>query len=295
MPTHCPECGTELAPREGGRRRHPLPQRAVLPGAAAGADLPRRRPRRVRHRGARLRGGDRPAAGRACVHGRGRPLRPRRGEAAARVAVLHHARTASLSANGRQAARPTCRAARTGRCGGCSSRCRSGTSARRPRGRWPATSRSIDRDPRPRPRRSSPPSTASARPSPRRSGSGSTSTGTAAIVDEVARGRRPDGGRAGRRRRRGTLEGLTVVVTGSPRRVQPRRGEGGDPGARRQGRRARCRRRPTSSSSGTNPGSKYDKAVQLGVPILDEAGFRRLLELGPSGVAPSDEVPADAG
>ncbi len=32
---------------------------------------------------------------------------------------------------------------------------------------------------------------------------------------------------------------------------------------------------------GENPGSKYDKAVQLGVPILDEAGFKALLAEGP--------------
>ncbi|WP_207931277.1 NAD-dependent DNA ligase LigA [Streptomyces sp. 8K308] len=32
---------------------------------------------------------------------------------------------------------------------------------------------------------------------------------------------------------------------------------------------------------GESPGSKYDKAVQLKVPILDEAGFRLLLERGP--------------
>ncbi|WP_449657364.1 NAD-dependent DNA ligase LigA [Streptomyces millisiae] len=32
---------------------------------------------------------------------------------------------------------------------------------------------------------------------------------------------------------------------------------------------------------GESPGSKYDKAVQLKVPILDEAGFRQLLERGP--------------
>jgi DNA ligase (NAD+) len=32
---------------------------------------------------------------------------------------------------------------------------------------------------------------------------------------------------------------------------------------------------------GENPGSKHDKAVELGVPVLDEAGFRRLLEEGP--------------
>jgi len=32
---------------------------------------------------------------------------------------------------------------------------------------------------------------------------------------------------------------------------------------------------------GENPGSKYDKAVELGIPVLDEAGFRVLLEQGP--------------
>ena len=46
MPTHCPDCGTALAPGEGGRRRHPLPERPVVPGAVARAGVPRRRPRR---------------------------------------------------------------------------------------------------------------------------------------------------------------------------------------------------------------------------------------------------------
>ena len=36
--------------------------------------------------------------------------------------------------------------------------------------------------------------------------------------------------------------------------------------------------------AGDAPGSKYDKAVELGVPILDEDGFRALLEEGPDGV-----------
>ncbi|MDT5188562.1 MAG: ligase, partial [Mycobacterium sp.] len=33
--------------------------------------------------------------------------------------------------------------------------------------------------------------------------------------------------------------------------------------------------------AGDAPGSKYDKAIELGVPVLDEDGFRRLLEDGP--------------
>jgi len=42
--------------------------------------------------------------------------------------------------------------------------------------------------------------------------------------------------------------------------------------------------------AGENAGSKYDKAVELGVPILDEAAFRVFLEQGPDAVRP----PVDA-
>ena len=56
MPTECPACGTDAGPGQGGRRRHPLPQHAVLPGPAARAPVPPRRPRGVRHRGAGLQG-----------------------------------------------------------------------------------------------------------------------------------------------------------------------------------------------------------------------------------------------
>ena len=35
---------------------------------------------------------------------------------------------------------------------------------------------------------------------------------------------------------------------------------------------------------GDNPGSKADKAEGLGVPVLDEAAFKVLLEAGPSGL-----------
>ena len=31
MPTHCPECGTDARPAEGGRQGHPLPQQPLCP------------------------------------------------------------------------------------------------------------------------------------------------------------------------------------------------------------------------------------------------------------------------
>jgi len=37
---------------------------------------------------------------------------------------------------------------------------------------------------------------------------------------------------------------------------------------------------------GESPGSKYDKAVTLGVPMLDADGFRVLLEDGPEAATP---------
>lgn len=36
---------------------------------------------------------------------------------------------------------------------------------------------------------------------------------------------------------------------------------------------------------GDNPGSKYDKAMQLKVPVLNEDGFAVLLEQGPDAAA----------
>ncbi|MGH8870311.1 MAG: NAD-dependent DNA ligase LigA [Actinomycetes bacterium] len=76
------------------------------------------------------------------------------------------------------------------------------------------------------------------------------------------------------------LEGLAVVVTGSL-----------DAWSRDQATEALQARggRVTSSVSkktdfvvvGDSPGSKYDKAVSLGVPVLDEAGFGVLLDDGP--------------
>ena len=52
-----------VAPQKGGR--HPLPEPALVPRAVARAVVPPRRPRRVRHRGARLRSRRRAARRRA--------------------------------------------------------------------------------------------------------------------------------------------------------------------------------------------------------------------------------------
>ena len=65
MPTECPSCGTTLAAGEGGRQGPALPQPPQVPRPAARPGLPRRRPRRLRHRGARVRGCPRPAGRRA--------------------------------------------------------------------------------------------------------------------------------------------------------------------------------------------------------------------------------------
>jgi len=39
--------------------------------------------------------------------------------------------------------------------------------------------------------------------------------------------------------------------------------------------------------AGENAGSKYDKAMELGVPVLDEAAFQTLLTEGPDAVTPA--------
>ena len=42
---------------------------------------------------------------------------------------------------------------------------------------------------------------------------------------------------------------------------------------------------------GDNPGSKYDKAVSLKVPVLDEAGFEVLLSEGPDAARAAATTP----
>ncbi|MFP1627860.1 NAD-dependent DNA ligase LigA [Streptomyces sp. 5K101] len=76
------------------------------------------------------------------------------------------------------------------------------------------------------------------------------------------------------------LEGLTVVVTGT---LEHHTRDGAKEALQSLG--AKVAGSVSKKTSfvvvGDNPGSKYDKAVQLKVPVLDEAGFAVLLEQGP--------------
>ncbi len=86
------------------------------------------------------------------------------------------------------------------------------------------------------------------------------------------------------------LEGLTVVVTGSL--------AGWSRDAAAEAIRERGGKVTGSVSKrtdfvvvGENPGSKYDRALALGVPVLDEAGFAVLLADGPEAAAAAVVVP----
>ena len=77
-----------------------------------------------------------------------------------------------------------------------------------------------------------------------------------------------------------TLEGLTVVVTGSLDDFS--RDSAKEAILSRGGKAAGTVSKKTDYVVvGDNAGSKADKAEQLGVPILDEAGFKALLDKGP--------------
>lgn len=83
-----------------------------------------------------------------------------------------------------------------------------------------------------------------------------------------------------------TLEGLTVVVTGSLTGFS--RDDAKEAILARGGKAAGSVSKKTDYVvAGDSPGSKYDKAIELGVPVLDEDGFRTLLAEGPP------EKPAD--
>ena len=86
-----------------------------------------------------------------------------------------------------------------------------------------------------------------------------------------------------------TLNGLSIVVTGS---LEGFSREGAQAAIIERGGKATSgvSRRTSYVVVGANPGSKAAKAEQLGVPVLDEAGFARLLAEGPAddpGTAPN--------
>jgi DNA ligase (NAD+) len=76
------------------------------------------------------------------------------------------------------------------------------------------------------------------------------------------------------------LEGVTVVVTGSLERYS--RDEATEKIQERGGKVTGSVSKKTGFVVvGESPGSKYDKAVSLKVPVLDESGFEVLLADGP--------------
>ena len=79
-----------------------------------------------------------------------------------------------------------------------------------------------------------------------------------------------------------TLAGLTIVVTGSLTGFS--RDEAKEAIVTRGGKAAGSVSKKTDYVvAGDSPGSKYDKAVELGVPVLDEDGFRDVAREGPTG------------
>jgi DNA ligase (NAD+) len=87
------------------------------------------------------------------------------------------------------------------------------------------------------------------------------------------------------------LEGLSIVVTGSLDGFS--RDEAKEVIMARGGKAAGSVSKKTAFVVvGDSPGTKYDKAMQLKVPVLDESGFRVLLEQGPEA---AQEVALPAG
>ncbi|WP_454698026.1 NAD-dependent DNA ligase LigA [Arthrobacter humicola] len=90
-----------------------------------------------------------------------------------------------------------------------------------------------------------------------------------------------------------TLEGLTIVVTGSLEGFS--RDEAKEAILIRGGKAAGSVSKNTSYVvAGENAGTKLDKAEQLGVPVLDEDGFRALLANGPAGPEGADDASDEA-
>jgi DNA ligase (NAD+) len=80
------------------------------------------------------------------------------------------------------------------------------------------------------------------------------------------------------------LAGVSVVITGSLEAFS--RDEAAEAVQALGGKvTASVSRKTAFLIAGDKPGSKHDKALTLGVPVLDEAGFRVLLENGPAAAA----------
>ena len=103
--------------------------------------------------------------------------------------------------------------------------------------------------------------------------------GVRMVEDSVDEGPRP-------------LDGVTVVITGSlsahsrdaaTEAVQSRGGKVS----------GSVSKKTSFVVVGAEPGTKYDKAVQLGVPVLDEGGFAVLLDAGPEAAAAAAQPPAE--
>lgn len=89
-----------------------------------------------------------------------------------------------------------------------------------------------------------------------------------------------------------TLEGLTVVVTGSLPNFS--RDEAKEAILTRGGKAAGSVSKNTSYVvAGENAGTKLDKAEQLGIPVLDEDGFRELLANGPATLSEAEDVESE--
>ncbi|GAA4553839.1 hypothetical protein GCM10023175_50640 [Pseudonocardia xishanensis] len=90
-----------------------------------------------------------------------------------------------------------------------------------------------------------------------------------------------------------TLEGQSIVITGSMEEFS--RDEAKEAIMARGGRAAGSVSKKTAFLvAGEAPGSKFDKAQELGVPVLDEAGFRVLLDRGPEEAVRYAEAAAGA-
>ncbi|WP_344631397.1 NAD-dependent DNA ligase LigA [Streptomyces glaucosporus] len=89
------------------------------------------------------------------------------------------------------------------------------------------------------------------------------------------------------------LEGVTVVVTGTLRSYTR---DGAKEALQSRGAKVTgsVSKKTGFVVAGDNPGSKYDKALQLKVPVLDDDGFAVLLERGPDAAREVATVPSEA-